>query len=388
VRFAFTEEQEALRATARAFLRDHSSPDRVRRAMATEAGWEPEVWRRIAGELGWTAILVPERYGGLGLTYVEIVALMEEMGAALLCVPFFSTVCLAANALLLGGTEEQKESYLPEIAAGKRTAALAHTGPAGRWDADGVEVLAEPVPGGHRLRGISSFVVDGHTADLLVVAARQPGSRGTEGVSLFAVPATEPGIARRSLQTMDQTRKLAEVRFADVCVPRAALLGAEGRGWSALSRALDLGAIALAAEQVGGAARCLDLATAYAKQRVQFGRPIGSFQAIQHKCAEMLVRVESARSAAYYAGWAAAVGDPELPVLASLVKAYCSEAYFFCAAEAIQVHGGVGFTWEYDIHLYFKRARSSEALLGSPTYHRERIARALGLGARPGREVR
>jgi alkylation response protein AidB-like acyl-CoA dehydrogenase len=388
VRFAFTEEQEALRAAARAFLRDHSSPARVRRAMATEAGWEPEVWRRIAGELAWTAILVPERYGGLGLTYVELVALMEEMGAALLCAPFFSTVCLAGNALLLGGTEAQKQEHLPKIATGERTAALAHVGPAGRWDADGVEVVAERAGDGYRLGGVSSFVVDGHTADLLVVAARRPGSRGTEGVSLFAVPATLPGIERRLLPTMDLTRKLAEVRFAGVAVPRAALMGEEGEGWDLLSRTLDLAAIALAAEQVGGAQRCLDLAAEYAKQRVQFGRPIGSFQAIQHKCSDMLVRVESARSAAYYAGWAAAVGEAEVPLLASLVKAYCSEAYFFCAAEAIQIHGGVGFTWEYDVHLYFKRARACEALLGSPSFHRERIARAIGLGAAAGEETR
>ncbi len=309
---------------------------------------------------------------------------MEEMGAALLCAPFFSTVCLGANALLLGGSESQKEEHLPKIAVGERTAALAHVGPAGRWGAEGIEVVAERAGDGFRLSGASSFVVDGHTADLLVVAARRPGSQGSEGVSLFAVPAALPGIARRLLPTMDQTRKLAEVQFAGVRVARAALLGEEGEGWGILSRTLDLAAIALAAEQVGGAQRCLDLAVEYAKQRVQFGRPIGSFQAIQHKCSDMLVRVESARSAAYYAGWAAAVGDPEVPVLASLVKAYCSEAYFFCAAEAIQIHGGVGFTWEYDIHLYFKRARACEALLGSPSFHRERVAGALGLGSAAG----
>jgi alkylation response protein AidB-like acyl-CoA dehydrogenase len=228
------------------------------------------------------------------------------------------------------------------------------------------------------LSGAKTFVPDGYTAGLLVVAARLPGTHGEEGICLFAVPAESAGIVRTPLPTMDQTRKQAEVRFENVRLPAAALMGEEGRAWPALSRMLDLAAIALAAEQVGGAQRCLDMSVAYAKERTQFGRPIGSFQAIKHKCADMLVLVESARSAVYYAGWAASQNDPELPTLASLAKAYCSDAYFHCAAEAIQIHGGVGFTWEYDLHLYFKRAKSTEAFLGDPPYHRELVAKRLG----------
>jgi alkylation response protein AidB-like acyl-CoA dehydrogenase len=377
MRFAFTDEQEALRVAARAFLRNHSSPAEVRATMATEAGYDPEVWGRIA-DLGWTSIIVPEVYGGAGLGHVELVALMEEMGTALLCAPFLS-ICLGVNALLAAGTEEQRRLWLPRVVAGEAIVTLASTGPAGRWDASGVEMVARRDANHFVLDGTASFVLDGHTAHLLIIAARRAGSSGEAGVSLFAVPAGTAGVERRLLPTMDQTRKQAEVRLATVRVPAAALMGEEGAGWPALARTLDLGAVALSAEQVGGAQRCLDMSVEYAKERLQFGRPIGSFQAIKHKCADMLLRVESARSASYYAGWAAAAGDPELPVLASLAKAYCSDAYFRCAAESIQIHGGVGFTWEYDVHLYFKRARSSEVLLGDATYHRELVARRIGL---------
>jgi alkylation response protein AidB-like acyl-CoA dehydrogenase len=379
MRFAFDGEQEALRATARSFLEVHSSSGRVREAMRTERGYDLETWRRMTRELGWTSVIVPEKYGGAGLTYVELVGLLEEMGRALLCAPFFSTVCLAANALLLGGDEVQKRAELPRIAAGEITATLAYMEANGRWDASGIAARAARDGSDFVLTGTKSFVLDGHTADLLVVAARRDGSRGPDGVSLFLVPGDAPGLERRRRPTMDQTRTQAELTLRQVRVPRAGLLGDEGAGWNVLERVLDLAAVALAAEQVGGAQRCLDMSIAYAKERVQFGRPIGSFQAIKHKCADMLLRVESARSASYFAGWTAATGGEELPVLASLAKAYCSEAYFHCAAEALQIHGGIGFTWEHDVHLYFKRAKSSEALLGDVAYHRERVAQGIGL---------
>jgi alkylation response protein AidB-like acyl-CoA dehydrogenase len=378
VRFAFTEEQEELRAQARAFLAEHSSGDSVRRAMESELGWDPELWERIAGELGWTGVIVPEDQGGVGLGFVELVGLMEEMGAALLCAPFFSSVCLGANALLVAGDQTQRKAWLPRIASGELLATLAFCGPGGRSGADGIEVTWHREAGEYRLEGVARPVIDGHAAQGIVVAARAAGSTGTAGVSLFALEGAD-GIERRPLVTMDQTRRQAELRFHSVRVPASARLGSEGEAWPQLARVLDLATVALCAEQVGGAQRCLDLSVAYAKQRQQFGRPIGSFQAIKHKCANMLLLVESARSAAYYAGWAAAEGEPDLPALAALAKAYGSEAYFRCAAEAIQIHGGVGFTWEYDPHLHFKRARASEALLGTPAQHRERIAAHIGL---------
>ena len=222
-------------------------------------------------------------------------------------------------------------------------------------------------------------MLDGHTADLLIIAARTPGTSGAEGISLFALPGQSPGVTRRALSTMDQTRRLAEITLNDVALGTDALLGAEGEGAAALERTLQLAAVGLAAEQVGGAQRCLDTSVAYAKERNQFGRPIGSFQSIKHKCADMMVEVESARSAAYYAACVIAEESDELASCASLAKAYCSDTYFHCAAEAIQIHGGVGFTWEYDVHLHFKRARSGESFLGDPAHHRELVARQIGL---------
>jgi alkylation response protein AidB-like acyl-CoA dehydrogenase len=349
--------------------------------MASESGFDAGVWKRIAGELGWPAVIVPEVFGGLGLSHVELMALMETMGEALLCAPFLSSVCLTANALLCAGSDAQKQEHLPGIAEGTTLAALAWTERNGRWDATGIEAVARPEGGDVVLSGTKRYVVDGHGADLLVVAARAEGSRGDEGVSLFALPADSPGVSRRRLPTMDQTRRLAEVTLDDVRVPASMRLGEEGQGGPALAKALDLAAVALAAEQVGGAQRCLDLSVAYAKERVQFGRPIGSFQAIKHKCADMMVAVESARSATYAAGCVGAAGDDAtaLALAASTAKAVASDAYFRCAADAIQIHGGVGMTWEYDVHLYFKRAKSSEALLGAPSFHRERVARRIGL---------
>ncbi|MBW2724859.1 MAG: acyl-CoA/acyl-ACP dehydrogenase [Deltaproteobacteria bacterium] len=378
--FAFNEEQEELRSMARAFLEENSGSEQVRKAMESDLGYDPEVWRQIGAELGWTSVHIPEEYGGLGLGYVELVALSELMGASLLCAPFFSSVCLAGNALLVAGSEEQKQAYLPGIAEGTTRASLAYSGTSGDWSASTVTVIAARSGDEYRLRGTTSFVVDGHCADLLVVAARSAGSVGSEGVSLFVVPADSEGLSRRLLPTMDQTRRLAEITLEDVRVPASARLGDEGAAWPSLSRTLDLAAIALAAEQVGGAQRCLDLAVAYANERQQFGRAIGSFQAIKHKCADMMVKVESARSAAYYAGCCVAQGnDAELDTVAPLAKAYCSDAYFQCAADCIQIHGGVGFTWEYDIHLYFKRAKSSESLLGDAAFHREILAQRIHL---------
>jgi alkylation response protein AidB-like acyl-CoA dehydrogenase len=378
--FAFNQEQKELQRSARAFLRDHSSSEQVRQAMGSELGYDTDVWERMANELGWPALTIPEAYGGYGLGQVELAVLMEEMGAVLLCSPFFSSVCLAANALIVGGSEEQKARYLPAIASGSRLATLALGEVGGQaWTAEAVQATARPEGGDFILEGIKTYVPDGHTAALFLIAARSPGSNGEQGISLFAVPADTVGLEVKALATMDQTRRQAEVSLGGVRVPASSLLGQQGQGWSVIRPTLDLAAVALSAEQVGGAQACLDMTVAYAKERRQFGREIGSFQAIKHKLADMMLLVESARSASYYAAWAASQGSSELPQLASLAKAYCSDAYFHCAAESIQIHGGVGFTWEYDVHLYFKRARSSESLLGDAPYHRELVARSMGL---------
>ena len=380
--FAFSEEQEELRRSVKRFLEDKSPVSEVRRLMETTEGYDPKVWSQMGNELGLQSLHIPEAYGGQGYSFVELVVVLEEMGRALLCAPYFASVCLAANAILNAGTEDQKQSLLPGIASGETIATLAFTEPNGRWDASGITMEAVPAgdgpddAGGYRLEGTKMFVLDGHTAGLIVVAARQAGSGGTDGISFFTVDGGAEGLTRTPLPTMDQTRKQAKLEFSGVS---AQLLGEQAAGWAALSKTLDQAAVCLSAEMVGGAQRCLDMAVDYAKVRIQFGRPIGSFQAIKHKCADMLLEVESAKSAAYYAGWAAAEDNEERPVVASLAKAYCSEAYFHAAAENIQIHGGIGFTWEHDAHLYFKRAKSSELLLGDATYHRELLAQRIGI---------
>jgi alkylation response protein AidB-like acyl-CoA dehydrogenase len=347
--------------------------------MATDRGYDPDTWRRLGAELGLAALIVPEAHGGAGLGPVEVAAVMEEMGRALLCAPFFSTVCLAVNAILLAASEAQHAELLPPIAAGEVTATLALTEANGRWDARAVEAVAQREGGGYVLNGVKTFVIDGHTADLLLVAARAPGTDGEQGVSLFAVPGDAVGVVRKALPTMDMTRRQAEVRLDHVRVPAASRLGEEGAAWGASQETLDRAAAALSAEQVGGADRCLEMAVEYAKARTQFGRAIGSFQAIKHKCADMLLRTESARSASYYAAWATANGAPDRREAAAMAKVYCSEAYFFCAGENVQIHGGIGFTWEHDAHLYFKRARASAGMLGGPEAWRERVVQGIGV---------
>jgi alkylation response protein AidB-like acyl-CoA dehydrogenase len=379
VNFAFSEEQEELRKTVRSFLEQKSPSAEVRRLMETTEGYDPDVWNQMGSQLGLQGLAIPEEHGGSGYGYIELVVVLEEMGRALLCAPYFSTVALAANAILHSGDDAAKKELLPGIASGETIATVAFTEDSGRWDADGITMTAARSGEGYTLDGHKMFVLDGHNANVIVVAARtdSAGSAGAgAGISLFTVAGDASGLTRTPLSTMDQTRKQARLEFSNV---PAKLLGSEGTGWDTLSRMLDLAAVALAAEQVGGAQKVLEMSVEYAKVRVQFGRPIGSFQAIKHKCADMLLEVESAKSAAYYAGWAAAELNDELPVVASLAKAYCSDAYFHAAAENIQIHGGIGFTWEHDAHLYFKRAKSSELLFGDPTYHRELLAQRIGI---------
>ena len=369
--FAFTDEQDELRKTVRAFLDAKSPESAVREQMETEAGYDETVWRQMAEQMGLQGLSIPEEFGGSGFTFIELGIVLEEMGRSLLCAPFFSTVVLAANTLLHSGDDAAKKDFLPGIASGETIATVAFTEPSGKWDESGIEMEATASGDGWTLSGTKMFVLDGHTANLIVVAARTP-----QGVSLFAVEGDAAGLTRTALSTMDQTRKQARLEFDGT---PGRLVGTDGDGWNALSKVLDLVAIGLAAEQVGGAQKVLDMAVEYAKVRVQFGRPIGSFQAIKHKCADMLLEVESAKSAAYYGMWCASELNDELPSVASLAKAYCSEAYFHAAAENIQIHGGIGFTWEHPAHLYFKRAKSSELLFGDPTYHRELLAQRIGI---------
>jgi alkylation response protein AidB-like acyl-CoA dehydrogenase len=361
--FTFTDEQNELAATLRRFLQDKSPSSEVRRLMATEAGYDPQTWAQLATQLGLQGLVIPEKYGGSGAGPVELAVVCEEMGRALLCAPYFATAALAVPALLASGDQAAAEDYLPAIADGTTIATLAVPEADGAWATDALQTRARRSGDGYLLDGRKSFVLDGHVADVILVAAQADG-----GPSLFAVRGDADGLARRPLETLDMTRKQAALELEGT---PGRLIGAEGDAADVVTRTLRQAVVALAAEQVGGAQRCLDMSVEYAKIRMQFGRPIGSFQAIKHMCADLLLEVESARSAAYYAAWAAQDGSDELPLVSSLAKAFCSEAYFRAAADNIQIHGGIGFTWEHDAHLYYRRAKSTELMLGTPEEHRE-----------------
>lgn len=370
MKFSFTDEQQEFRLVLRRFLEDKSPATEVRRLMETDTGCDAEVWRQLSQELGLTAIHIPEDYGGQGFGVSELAIAVEEMGRALLCAPYFASTVLAATTILKAGTEQQKRALLPNIAAGETIATLAFTEENGRWDAGGVALTATPDGKTYKLDGIKSFVLDGHSADLLVVLARRPGSEGGDGLSFFTVPGEAAGLGRVQLKSADPTRKLARLTFSDV---EAELLGEAGGAAGPLRETLDVAAICLANEMVGGAERLRESAVEYANMRVQFGRPIGSFQSLKHKAADMLLDVELAKSAAYYAAAAADEDDEDVSALSSLAKAAAADAYFQTAVHTIQIHGGIGFTWDNDTHLWFKRAKSSEVFLGSSAYHRERL---------------
>jgi alkylation response protein AidB-like acyl-CoA dehydrogenase len=364
-------EQQELRDSVRRFLVDRAPISAVRELMDTTDGIDRAVWATAGQQLGLQGIAIPEAYGGAGFSFVEQEIVLEELGAALYGGPYLASAVLAATALLASQDDAAKKAYLPGIASGEDIATLAFTEEDGSWEPDAIRMAATASGEGWQLDGRKSFVLDGHTSDLILVVARTDS-----GLSLFTVPADAPGLNRTALPTLDQTRKLARLDFA--AVP-AKLIGADGDGTAVLGHTLDVAAIAQAAEQLGGAQRALDMAVEYAKVRHQFGRPIGSFQAIKHRCADLLLEVESLRSAVSYAAAAVAEGSAEVPVVAAMVKAYASDVYFHVAAENIQIHGGIGFTWEHDAHLYFKRAKSSELFLGDASYHREHLATRIGL---------
>jgi alkylation response protein AidB-like acyl-CoA dehydrogenase len=377
--FGFNEEQELLRSTARKFLENECTSEFVRRQMAEGAGVSDDFWGKVA-EQGWLGLVYPEEYGGSGLGFVDLTVLMEEMGRAVTPGPYLSTVLLGGLAIREAGSAAQRKMWLPRIAAGQAKSALAWTEPSGRWDAGGITTTAKPVAGGWTITGTKLFVLDAHLADVVVVVARTAEHRNPEeGVGLFLVPKGTVGLDVKLLPTMDQTRKLCEVTLNDLRVPAEGVLGTPGGGWPALSRVVERATVALCAEMCGGAQRVLDMTVEYAKIRVAFGRPIGSYQGVKHRAADMLVEVENAKSLTYYAAWAVDENAPEAALAASMAKAYCSDAYRRVSAAGIQLHGGIGFTWEHDLHLYFKRAKSSEFTFGDATYHRERVAQLINL---------
>ena len=377
--FGFNQEQELLRATARKFFENECTSEFVRARMAEPAGVTDDFWKKLA-EQGWLGLIYAEEFDGTGLGFVDLTVLMEEMGRAVMPGPFFSTVLLGGLAIQEAGSAAQKKEWLSKISAGQAKTTLAFTEPNARWDAAGITASAKESGGKFTLTGTKLFVLDAHVADVIVVAARtREGKRPEEGLNLFLVPKGAKGLEVKLLPTMDQTRKLCEVTFHDVTVGADALLGAKDQAWGPLSRVLDRATVALCAEMCGGAQRVLDMTTDYAKIRVAFGKPIGSYQGVKHRAADMLVEVENAKSLTYYAAWAMDENVPEAPLAASMAKAYVSDAYRRTAGAGIQLHGGIGFTWEHDLHLYFKRAKSSEFTFGDASYHRERVAQLINL---------
>jgi alkylation response protein AidB-like acyl-CoA dehydrogenase len=370
VDFAFSDEQEELRRYARQWLTERMPLSRVRQLMATPEGFDRSDWASVA-DLGWQAMAIPEEFGGAGFGFLELAVLLEEQGRGLFCGPFLSTVVASANAILLAGSPAQKSDILPGIAAGETVAALAVSEEGASWTGADLSTSAKRADDGWVIDGQKRWVLDGYSADLIVVA-----TQGEAGVELFLVDGDAEGVERTLLPAMDQTRQLAEVRFSGVRVGDEARL--PGGSAANLARLEDLITVAVALEQVGGAQATLDMAVQYAKDRHQFGKPIGSFQAIKHACADMLIDVESARAAAYYAAWVVSEEGGEAGTVVPLAKAHCSDAFFRCAGENIQIHGGIGFTWEHDAHLFFKRAKSSQVMFGSPVEHRLRLAERLG----------
>ncbi|PYE16935.1 alkylation response protein AidB-like acyl-CoA dehydrogenase [Williamsia limnetica] len=371
MRGVLTEEQEQLGAAVNALFADKSPEAAVRKSMESAEGYDRELWDQMAEQMGLFGLAIPEQFGGDGYGSEEIGVVMTEMGRALYCGPYLSSVVMFATALGAAGDNDAAARYLPAIASGATIGTVALTEDKESWEPEGVTLSARADGSGYTLHGTKTHVLDGHIADVILVVGRTDS-----GISLFLVDAADPAVTRTPLPTLDRTRRQATLTFDGA---RGRLVGIDGEGWAAVARMLDVAVIALANEQVGGIERVLDMSVQYAKERTQFGRPIGSFQAVKHKCADMLVALESAKSTARLAASADADGDPGVSALADLSKSVCSEAYSRCASETIQLHGGIGFTWEHPAHLYFKRARSSEVLFGGPSHHRRLLGERVGL---------
>ncbi len=371
VSFAPTEDQELIRSTARQYLEDRMGLGQVRELMMSEKGFDPEVWHEMAG-MGWTGLIVPEEHGGSGLTPVEMGVLLEEMGRLVTPGPFFASAVLAATVVEEVATPEQKADVLPALASGESIGTLAVFETARRWTPDQPATRATRNGGEWVLTGSKRSVLAGADADVLLVTAVTD-----DGVGVFTVDPAATGVTIETEPVLDPTRRQATVSLESVRIGDGSRLG-EGDAMEALRRVLSAAASYLAAEQIGGAQRCLEMAVEYAKTRYQFGRPIGSYQAIKHRCATMLMKVEHAKSATYYAS--RVKGDPvEFSIAAPLAASVASETYVWVAGENIQVHGGIGFTWEHDAHIYFKRAKASSLILGDPVHHRDLLGRAIGI---------
>jgi alkylation response protein AidB-like acyl-CoA dehydrogenase len=368
--FGLNESQTTLKNTVRKFLAAECPPAEVRKIIEKDNAFDAALWKKMA-EQGWMGMIFPEEYGGFAMGAVEMAVALEEMGRALLPGPFLST--LTAGAVINeAGDDAQKKGYLAPICAGHAKSTLALLEDNASWSPSAISMRAVSKAGQYALNGRKLFVSDAGVADFLVVAARLDGE-----LALFVVPKDAHGLNISAMSGMDITRKLYEVTFENVMAAPAAMLASGQHAASALDRALNIATVAICAEMVGGMQRLLEITVEYAKTRKQFGKPIGSFQAVQHQCADMLVYTESSRSAAYYAAYSITEGTPDAAAAVSVAKSYASDAYRECGNRAIQIHGGMGFTWENDCHLYYRRAKASEVTFGDALYHRERIAKLI-----------
>ena len=372
------EDQVEISRQARRFFENEAPMDYVRAMFEDERGFTDEIWTKVV-EMGWTAMHIPEEYDGLDMEVLDLTVVLEEMGRAVFPGPFFSTVLLAAEVMKAVGNDAQKKQYLSGIAAGELKGTLALHEPDSGADIGHIQMEARADGDGYLLNGTKLFVPDAHVADFLICAARnEAGNDPAQGITLFLVDLDAEGLSAALLPTMDGTRKLCEVDFNNVKVSPDQIVGQPGNGWGPLRQALQRGQVGLCAECVGGAERAMEVAKEYATVRVQFDQPIGAYQAIKHRCAQMFVEAESARSILYWAAWAQDHGDGnEATIAASVAKTYCSEVYRNTTASCLQVLGGTGFSWEHDIHLYMKRAKANEVALGDPIYHREQVARLI-----------
>jgi alkylation response protein AidB-like acyl-CoA dehydrogenase len=367
--FSFSDDQTLLRNSVRAALEEQCTPARVRAMMDDPRGYDPALWGEMA-KLGWLGLPFGEEYGGAGLGLVELCLVLEELGRVAYPGPYFSSVVLGGLGLMEGGSAAQKERWLPAVASGQALLTAALVEESLDWDPAATTTTAVRRGDGWALSGVKRFVPWAHVADAVLVPAR-----AGEGLSLFLVDPRSPGVSLKAMVGIDLGSRWSEMRLVDVAVTADALVGQPGGARSLLEALLRRAAVSASAEMLGAARRCLDMSVEYAKVREQFGQPIGSFQAIQHRCAEMLLEVDSAHSAVYYAAWALDAGAEDAAVAASVCKSFVSEAARTVCGDAIQVHGGIGFTWEYDLHLYFKRAKALEPLWGDAEYHRELIVR-------------
>ena len=375
--FSLNEEQEMLKTMARDFLTNECPNTHVREMMDDEIGYSPELWKKMA-EVGWLGLVFPEEYGGAGMNFRDLTILCEEMGRALLPSPFISTLLLVGLPVLAAGTEEQKQEFLPRIANGEIVCTLAALEEDGDLWAGDIKTRAVRQGDDYIINGTKLFVPDAKAADYILCAVRtRRAADPEEGITLFLVDAREWGIYITPLQTMDETRKQCEVSFSDVAVPAINIVGELHQGWPILKQAVRRATAALCAEMVGGGEMVLDMTVNYAKERIAFSVPIGSFQAIKHKCADMLTLLEYARSLMEGAAEAIKDDSPNAPITVSMAKSFCGDTYKHVTNEGIQIHGGIGFTWDHDMHLFFKRARSSDTAFGDANYHRELIAQSL-----------